>query len=134
MSMERLDRHVDAYVTWKRDLIREITRYRSWLAHNRLSSEAVDARLERALRVLRTDHITLAFVGEYSRGKTELINSLFFSSYGQRILPSRAGRTTMCPTELLFDPRSERSYIRLLPIESRLEDTSIAQLKRTSRL
>jgi len=134
MSMERLDRHVDAYVTWKRDLIREITRYRSWLAHNRLSSEAVDARLERALRVLRTDHITLAFVGEYSRGKTELINSLFFSSYGQRILPSRAGRTTMCPTELLFDPRSERSYIHLLPIESRLEDTSIAQLKRTSRL
>ncbi len=132
--MERLDRHVDAYVTWKRDLIREITRYRSWLAHNRLSSEAVDARLERALRVLRTDHITLAFVGEYSRGKTELINSLFFSSYGQRILPSRAGRTTMCPTELLFDPRSERSYIHLLPIESRLEDTSIAQLKRTSRL
>jgi len=134
MSMERLDRQVDAYVTWKRDLIREITRYRSWLAHNRLSSEGVEARLERALRVLRTDHITLAFVGEYSRGKTELINSLFFSSYGQRILPSRAGRTTMCPTELLFDPRSERSYIRLLPIESRLEDTSIAQLKRTPRL
>ncbi len=132
--MERLDRQVDAYVTWKRDLIREITRYRSWLAHNRLSSEGVEARLERALRVLRTDHITLAFVGEYSRGKTELINSLFFSSYGQRILPSRAGRTTMCPTELLFDPRSERSYIRLLPIESRLEDTSIAQLKRTPRL
>ncbi|ESQ98358.1 dynamin family protein [Stutzerimonas kunmingensis] len=134
MSMERLDRQVDAYVTWKRDLIREITRYRSWLAHNRLSSEGVEARLERALRVLRTDHITLAFVGEYSRGKTELINSLFFSNYGQRILPSRAGRTTMCPTELLFDPRSERSYIRLLPIESRLEDTSIAQLKRTPRL
>ncbi|MBK3759913.1 MAG: dynamin-like GTPase family protein [Pseudomonadota bacterium] len=134
MSMERLDRQVDAYVAWKRDLIREITRYRSWLAHNRLNSEAVDARLERALRVLRTDHITLAFVGEYSRGKTELINSLFFSNYGQRILPSRAGRTTMCPTELFFDPRSERSYIRLLPIESRLEDTSIAQLKRTPRL
>ncbi|KJS29018.1 MAG: GTPase [Pseudomonas sp. BRH_c35] len=134
MSMERLDRQVDAYVTWKRDLIREITRYRSWLAHNRLSSEGVEVRLERALRVLRTDHITLAFVGEYSRGKTELINSLFFSNYGQRILPSRAGRTTMCPTELLFDPRSERSYIRLLPIESRLEDTSIAQLKRTPRL
>ncbi len=132
--MERLDRQVDAYVTWKRDLIREITRYRSWLAHNRLSSEGVEARLERALRLLRTDHITLAFVGEYSRGKTELINSLFFSNYGQRILPSRAGRTTMCPTELLFDPRSERSYIRLLPIESRLEDTSIAQLKRTPRL
>ncbi len=131
--MERLDRQVDAYVAWKRDLVREITRYRSWLAHNRLNSEAVDARLDRALKLLRTDHITLTFVGEFSRGKTELINSLFFSGYGQRILPSRAGRTTMCPTELFFDPRAERSYIRLLPIESRLEDTSIAQLKRTPR-
>lgn len=131
--MERLDRQVDAYVTWKRDLVREITRYRSWLGHNRLNSEAVDARLDRALKLLRTDHITLAFVGEFSRGKTELINSLFFSGYGQRILPSRAGRTTMCPTELFFDPRAERSYIRLLPIESRLDDTSIAQLKRNPR-
>ncbi|MCQ4287453.1 dynamin-like GTPase family protein [Pseudomonas stutzeri] len=131
--MERLDRQVDAYVNWKRDLVREITRYRTWLAHNRLTSEAVDSRLERALKLLRTDHITLAFVGEFSRGKTELINSLFFSGYGQRILPSRAGRTTMCPTELFFDPRAERSYIRLLPIESRLDDNSIAQLKRTPR-
>ena len=132
--MERLDRQVDAYVTWKRDLVREITRYRSWLAHNRLNSEAVEARLDRALKLLRTDHITLAFVGEFSRGKTELINALFFSGYGQPILPSRAGRTTMCPTELFFDPRAERSYIRLLPIESRLEDTSIAQLKRNPLL
>lgn len=132
--MERLDRQVDAYVSWKRDLVREITRYRSWLGHNRLNSEAVDARLDRALKLLRTDHITLAFVGEFSRGKTELINSLFFSGYGQRILPSRAGRTTMCPTELFFDPRAERCCIRLLPIESRLEDASIAQLKRNPRL
>src|SRR3546814_14799305 len=120
MSMERLDRQVDAYVTWKRDLIREIPRYRSCLAHNRLSSEGVEARLERALRVLRPDHITLAFVGEYSRGQTELISSLFFSNYGKRILPSRAGRNTMCPTELLFDPRSDRSYLCPLPITSTL--------------
>src|SRR5690606_2306333 len=89
--------------------------------------------LERALKLLRTDHITLAFVGEFSRGKTELINSLFFSEYGQRMLPSHAGRTTMCPTELFFDPRSERSYIRLLPIETRMADASVAQFKRIPR-
>ncbi len=131
--MERLDQQVSAYVDWKRDLVREITRYRGWLAHNRLNSEAVDHRLDRALRLLRSDQITLAFVGEFSRGKTELINSLFFSEYGQRMLPSRAGRTTMCPTELFYDPRAERSYIRLLPIETRLTETSIAQFKRTPR-
>jgi replication fork clamp-binding protein CrfC len=130
MSMERLSQQVTAYVAWKRQIMREITRYRSWLAHNHLRSDAVEAKLERALKLLRTDHITLAFVGEYSRGKTELINSLFFSEYGQRMLPSRAGRTTMCPTELFFDPRSERSYIRLLPIETRAAQASVAQFKR----
>ncbi|MBD9413840.1 dynamin-like GTPase family protein [Pseudomonas sp. PDM16] len=133
MSMERLSQQVDAYVAWKRELMREITRYRSWLAEHRLGSEAMDARLERALKLLRTDHITLAFVGEFSRGKTELINSLFFSEYGQRMLPSHAGRTTMCPTELFFDPRSERPYIRLLPIETRMADASVAQFKRIPR-
>ncbi len=133
MNMERLTQQVDAYVAWKRELMREITRYRSWLVTNRLNSETVEAKLERALKLLRTDHITLAFVGEFSRGKTELINSLFFSQYGQRMLPSQAGRTTMCPTELFFDPRSERSYIRLLPIETRLAEASIAQFKRIPR-
>ena len=133
MSMERLSQQVDAYVAWKRELMREITRYRSWLMTNRLNSEAVEAKLERALKLLRTDHITLAFVGEFSRGKTELINSLFFSAYGQRMLPSQAGRTTMCPTELFFDPRSERSYIRLLPIETRVAEASVAQFKRIPR-
>jgi replication fork clamp-binding protein CrfC len=133
MSMQRLSQQVDIYVAWKRELMRQITRYRSWLVNNRLNSEAVEAKLERALKLLRTDHITLAFVGEFSRGKTELINSLFFSEYGQRMLPSQAGRTTMCPTELFFDPRSERSYIRLLPIETRVAEASVAQFKRIPR-
>ncbi|NWL76328.1 GTPase [Pseudomonas taiwanensis] len=133
MSMERLSQQVDAYVAWKRELLREITRYRSWLEHNRLNSDALSAKLERAQRLLRTDHITLAFVGEFSRGKTELINCLFFSEFGQRMLPSQAGRTTMCPTELFYDPRSERSYIRLLPIESRMAEASVSQFKRAPR-
>jgi len=133
MSMERLSQQIDAYVTWKRELVRDIIRYRSWLEQSRLNSADIDARLERALRLLRLDHITLAFVGEFSRGKTELINSLFFSEYGQRMLPSQAGRTTMCPTEIFFDPRSERPYIRLLPIETRVADASIARFKQVPR-
>ncbi len=133
MSMERLSHQIDAYVAWKRELMREITRYRGWLERSRLNSPAVEAKLERALRQLRADHITLAFVGEFSRGKTELINSLFFAGYGQRMLPSHAGRTTMCPTELFHDPRAERSCIRLLPIETRLADASVAQFKRVPR-
>ncbi|MGD2076284.1 MAG: dynamin family protein, partial [Gammaproteobacteria bacterium] len=44
-------------------------------------------------------------------------------------LPSEVGRTTMCPTELFYDRTADETYIRLLPIETRLEDRSIADFK-----
>jgi hypothetical protein len=80
------------------------------------------------LEGLNSDRITLAFVAEFSRGKTELINSLFFSETGVRLLPSAAGRTTMSPTEIFHDENGG-SYIRLLNIETRLEDISLAEFK-----
>jgi len=70
----------------------------------------------------------LAFLAEFSRGKTELINAMFFSDFKQRLLPSDVGRTTMCPTEIYYDG-AEEPYIKLLPIESRKGDESIAALK-----
>jgi hypothetical protein len=72
--------------------------------------------------------MTVAFVAEFSRGKSELINALFFADYGQRVLPSAAGRTTMCPTELAWDPTLPPG-IRLLPIETRLRDAAVADLR-----
>ena len=39
----------------------------------------------------------------------------------------------MCPTELFFDPRSERPDIRLLPNETRTAAASVAQYKRVPR-
>ena len=133
MSMERLGQQVDEYLDWKRNLARQITRYRSWLENNRLNSPDTEAKLDHALRILRQDQLTLAFVGEYSRGKTELINSLFFADFGQRMLPSQAGRTTMCPTEIFFEQQAGRPYIRLLPIETRMTEANVAQFKRIPR-
>lgn len=130
MSMQRLHQHIDEYVLWKRELIREIMRYHSWLTKNRLDSPALVTQLEHNIKTLRADNITLAFIGEYSRGKTELINSLFFSSFGQRLLPSRAGRTTMCPTEIFFDSQQTPATLRLLPIETRNLENSLAELKK----
>ncbi|HEA25739.1 MAG TPA: hypothetical protein ENH92_01315, partial [Ectothiorhodospiraceae bacterium] len=49
--------------------------------------------------------------------------------YDRRLLPSEAGRTTMCPTELLYDADSDHAYIRLLSIETRLSDVPIAEYK-----
>jgi hypothetical protein len=114
-----LSQQVEAYHNWKKELIRQIGRYRLWLQDNNLFSEDVSTRIRHGLELLIEDELTIAFVGEYSRGKTELINALFFSEYGQRMLPSQAGRTTMCPTELFFDRSANQNYLLLLPIETR---------------
>src|SRR5207248_1292079 len=80
------------------------------------------------LERLHQDKLVIAFVAEFSRGKSELINAIFFADFGQRLLPSSDGRTTMCPTELLYDPTRPPS-IRLLPIETRAKDGSVAEFK-----
>jgi hypothetical protein len=58
-----------------------------------------------------------------------LINAIFFADYGNRMLPSTAGRTTMCPTELMFDP-SKPPSVELLPIHTRETSVSISEYKR----
>jgi GTPase SAR1 family protein len=125
-----LSQQVEAYHDWKKELIRQIGRYRLWLQDNNLFSDDVRTRIRHGLELLVEDELTIAFVGEYSRGKTELINALFFSEYGQRMLPSQAGRTTMCPTELFFDRSANENYLLLLPIESRTGDLSLQQLRK----
>ncbi len=128
MSTGSLSHQVEAYYGWKKNLIRELARYQDWLQSNDLYSDDIASRLQRGLKLLQEDELTLAFVGEYSRGKTELINALFFSEFGQRMLPSQAGRTTMCPTELFYDRENGSNYLKLLPIESRKEESTLAQL------
>lgn len=124
-----LSHQVEIYHSWKKELIRQIGRYRLWLQDNRLYSDDISERIHEGLRLLVEDELTIAFVGEYSRGKTELINALFFSDFGQRMLPSQAGRTTMCPTELFFDRNHQENYLLLLPIETRVGELSLQQLR-----
>ena len=131
MSLQgNLTQQVEAYHNWKKELIRQIGRYRLWLQDNNLFSDDISARIRHGLELLVEDELTIAFVGEYSRGKTELINALFFSEFGQRMLPSQAGRTTMCPTELFFDRNANENYLLLLPIETRIGDLSLQQLRK----
>ncbi|MDI9246535.1 dynamin family protein [Marinobacter sp. CHS3-4] len=125
-----LSQQVEAYHSWKKELIRQIGRYRLWLQDNDLFSDDVSKRIRHGLELLVEDELTIAFVGEYSRGKTELINALFFSEFGQRMLPSQAGRTTMCPTELFFDRNTNSNYLLLLPIETRTGELSLQQLRK----
>ncbi len=133
MSQE-FSENIDAFDQWKSDISRSLSRFRIWLRRNDLFNEDIDDRLYKLQESLKSEYLTLAFVGEFSRGKTELINSLFFAEYGQRILPSEAGRTTMCPTEIFYDRKEARPYLRLLPIETRLESTTLTEYRKIPSL
>jgi len=123
-----LVQHFSAYSGWRAEVSRSITTLREWLSRNELGDAQSDTGLEYLLERLRGDKLTIAFVAEFSRGKSELINAIFFADYGSRILPSSTGRTTMCPTELQYDPALPLA-INLLPIETREKPASVAEFK-----
>ena len=123
-----LEQHFEAYSEWRQGLATAVTELKTWLQSQELSDTQVDQRLEHVLSTLRDDKLYVAFVAEFSRGKSELINAIFFANFGQRILPSSAGRTTMCPTEVMHEPGSEPN-LRLLPIETRKSGTTIAEFR-----
>ena len=128
MGNVRIEEHFGAYSEWRGGLANSIRDFRTWLQQQELGDVQLDQRLDRVLNTLRDDKLYIAFVAEFSRGKSELINAIFFAGFGQRVLPSSAGRTTMCPTELAYDAGSEPA-IRLLPIETRASGTTIAEYK-----
>jgi len=124
-----LEQDVLDFQRWRDRLIDAIETFRARLDTSKQVNVEQSLRMYDLIESLRTDRMLLAFIAEYSRGKTELINALFFSSYKRRLLPSDIGRTTMCPTEIFHDG-AEAPYLRLLPIETRETDESVSVLKR----
>ena len=94
----------EAYGEWRRRLSGAISDLRDWLRQQDLADAQIDLKIQQLQDRLHQDKLIVAFVAEFSRGKSELINAIFFADFGQRLLPSSAGRTTMCRTELLHDP------------------------------
>ncbi len=129
METTRLKQQLHAYEQWKVKLIQIVQEYQPWLEEHGMATSETERRIASCLNTLKEDRLTIAFAAEFSRGKTELINAIFFADHGHRLLPSAPGRTTMCPTELFYDSAVDAAYIRLLPIETRLQDISLAELK-----
>jgi hypothetical protein len=110
----------DQHGAWRREFALRLKLLAEWLKDHDLIDSAVEERLRRLEGQMRSDKVMVAFVAEFSRGKSELINAIFFAGYKRRIMPASAGRTTMCPTELGYDAEVP-PCLRLLPIETRLQ-------------
>lgn len=128
MTTKKLNSEIEQYSNWRervRAAVQDLSRF---LKSNNITDLRTHHQFEMVLGSLVDDNLSVAFVAEFSRGKSEMINTIFFGDYKRRILPSGSGRTTMCPTELLYDP-DRPSSIRLLPIESRKDERPLFELK-----
>src|SRR6267142_3327881 len=129
--MSQLATSFQQYGAWRDTLAVSIAQLRRWLGDTHLLEPDAARRIDLALDRLTGDRLVVAFIAEFSRGKSELINAIFFADYGRRILPSSAGRTTICPTELLYD-ESLPPCIRALPIETRARLGTMADFKKSA--
>jgi Dynamin family len=116
----------DEHGVWRREFAQRVKVLSDWMANHELLDPAAQERLQRVENLVRLDKVMVAFVAEFSRGKSELINAIFFAEYGRRLMPASAGRTTMCPTELAYDADIP-PCLRLLPIETRLQPQSLME-------
>jgi len=126
--MAVLGERIASYGDWRRDLVAALRRYAERVADFEPGESAVRAKVGELIERLATERVSIALVAEFSRGKSELINALFFPDSKERIVPSSAGRTTMCPTEIGYESARTGS-IRLLPIESRARSESLRELR-----
>lgn len=116
----------DQHGAWRREFALRLRLLAGWMRDHELLDAAVEERLRRLEGRVRSDKVIVAFVAEFSRGKSELINAIFFAGYGRRIMPASAGRTTMCPTEMGYEA-DVPACLRLLPIETRLQPQSLME-------
>ncbi len=123
---------LDALSDWRNYLVERLDGLSQFLKTHELIDEPVATHLDMLRGRLNSDKLVVAFVAEFSRGKSELINAIFFSDAGRRVLPASPGRTTMCPVELAWDV-SQGPTLSLLPIESRLEGLPLSELRSQPR-
>lgn len=120
---------LDALSGWRTTLVHRLDELSRFLSDHDLAGEPAATPLAALRERLGHEKLVVAFVAEFSRGKSELINAIFFADTGRRILPATPGRTTMCPVELGWE-QDGASQLRLLPIETRLDGLPLGELRR----
>jgi len=126
----QLEQRIAQFTSWREKLVASIDEFRVW------QDSYGQADIEQTLRIydlvegLRNDRIRLAFMGESAEDKIGLINALLFADLPGGLLPLGPGCEFLCATEIFHDP-SESPYVRVLPMETRKREDSIATLRRS---
>ena len=123
---------LDALSSWRTTLAQRLDEVAGFMRDHDLADPPAAAQMAALRERLGHEKLVVAFVAEFSRGKSELINAIFFADTGRRVLPATPGRTTMCPVELAWEP-SQPPSLKMLPIETRRGGHSLAELRSQSQ-
>ncbi len=132
MNSSSIVTSLDALAVWRRTLDEQVAAFGHETSDHELLEENDQALLVTLRQRLASEKLVVAFVAEFSRGKSELINAIFFADTGRRILPASPGRTTMCPVEMRYETGSA-PCLSLLPIETRLQGLALSELRLDAR-
>jgi hypothetical protein len=78
-TSNRFETEIARYNRWREDLTQSVHAYHDWLESNGQLDVQQSIRFYDLLENLNKGRLMLAFLAEFSRGKSELINALFFS-------------------------------------------------------
>jgi hypothetical protein len=104
--------------SWRYGVTAQIERVAAFVREHGYMSGDLENTFQALTAKAQNQVVTIVLVAEAGRGKSELINALFFADMGKRLLPSGILHTTRCITEIRFD-RRRQTCVRLLPIETR---------------
>ena len=127
MSKAAITERLADLQSWRYGLETQIARTLDFLRTHELLTTNLDSALRNASTRVVNERVTITFVAETARGKSELINGLFFADLGRRLLPSGHGKSTRCVTELRFN-REVQTSLKLLPIETRESPRRLTEL------
>ena len=125
-----LQQRIAQFTAWRDKLVAEIDEFRVWQDTYGQADIEQSLRIYDLVEALRNDRIRLAFMGESAPDKIGLINALLFSDLPGGLLPQEPGCEFLCATEIFHDA-AESPYVRVLPIETRKREESIAALRRS---
>ncbi|MBN2679679.1 dynamin family protein [Acidithiobacillus montserratensis] len=128
MSLPLLVERLREYHQWRLHIANAVHQIAKLSVELEILPSGTMLRMDNLSREIASDQLRISFFGEFARGKSELINALFFSDLGTRLMPSGPGQTTMCPVEITHS--HESPSLQLLPIRSRTLHDSVDKLKK----
>lgn len=102
---------------WRSGLALRLRLLTQWCQSHALLTTENASHIADIQKRLQSDSMVIGFVGEMGRGKSELINALFFGAYKNRVLPVGPGHVTRCPIEIAH-AHGGNACLQLLPVET----------------